>query len=124
MLNISRGHYIYINKYIQIIMTKIMQNAFINSIGTVAYIALVASFMFFTRDILPKEDTIFVIVSILLLFVCSAAITGFLVFGKPIMLYIDGKKKEAVKLLSYTIFIILLITLLFFSFLIAFNNLF
>lgn len=105
-------------------MAKIIQNAFINSIGTVAYIALVASFMFFIQDALPKEDTIFVMISILLLFVCSAAITGFLVFGKPIMLYIDGKKKEAVRLLSYTIFIILLVTLLFFSFLIAFNNLF
>lgn len=105
-------------------MEKTIQNAFINSIGTVAYIALVASFMFFIQDALPKEDTIFVMISILLLFVCSAAITGFLVFGKPIMLYIDCKKKEAVRLLSYTIFIILLITLLFFSFLIAFNNLF
>jgi len=80
--------------------------------------------MFFIQDALPKEDTIFVMISILLLFVCSAAITGFLVLGKPIMLYIDGKKKEAIRLLSYTIFIILLVTLLFFSFLIAFNNLF
>ncbi len=105
-------------------MEKIIKNAFINSIGTVAYISLVASFMFFIQDAIPKEDTIFVMISMLLLFVCSAAITGFLVFGKPIMLYIDGKKKEAVRLMGYTLLIILLITLIIFSLLILFNNLF
>lgn len=117
-------HYIYINKHIQIIMAKIIKRALINALGTVAYIILVASFMFSMQDITPKEDTIFVITSVLLLFVCSAAITGFLVFGKPVMLYIDGKKKEAVRLLGYTIGIILLITLIIFTSLIAFNNLF
>jgi hypothetical protein len=60
----------------------------------------------------------------LLLFVTSAAITGFLVFGKPVMLYIDGKKREAVSLLGYTIGILFLITLVVFIFLIAYNNLF
>ncbi len=60
----------------------------------------------------------------LLLFVTSAAITGFLVFGKPAMLYIDGKKKEAISLLGYTIGMLFLITLIVFIFLIAYNNLF
>jgi hypothetical protein len=105
-------------------MTKVIIRALIDAIGTVAYVVLVASFMFSLQGLSPKEDTIFVIASMLLLFVCSAAITGFLVFGKPIMLYIDGKKKEAVSLLVYTIGILFLITLIIFFLLIASNNLF
>jgi len=105
-------------------MTKIITRALINAIGTTTYIILVASFMFSLQTIVPKEDTIFVIASILLLFVCSAAITGLLIFGKPVMLYIDGKNKEAVSLLGYTIGILFLITLFIFIFLIIYNNLF
>jgi hypothetical protein len=117
--------YNYINSRNAIItMTKVIIRALIDAIGTVAYVVLVASFMFSLQGLSPKEDTIFVIASMLLLFVCSAAITGFLVFGKPIMLYIDGKKKEAVSLLVYTIGILFLITLIIFFLLIASNNLF
>ncbi|MDD5023266.1 MAG: hypothetical protein PHU63_03800 [Candidatus ainarchaeum sp.] len=104
-------------------MTKIITRALIDSIGTVAYVILVASFMFSLQGLSPKEDTIFVIASMLLLLVCSAAITGFLVFGKPIMLYMDGKKKEAVSLLGYTIGMLFIITLMIFFLLIVFNNL-
>jgi len=39
----------------------------------------------------------------LLLLVISVAITGFAVFGKSIMWYLDGKKKEAPSLLFLTI---------------------
>ena len=105
-------------------MTKIRARAFIDAIGTVVYIILVASFMFSLQDLAQKEDTIFVIASALLLFVCSAAITEFLVFGKPVMLYLDGNKKEAVSLLGHTIGILFLITLIIFIFLIMYNNLF
>lgn len=104
-------------------MTKLITRAFIDALGTAAYIVIIASFMFNIQGLAPKEDTVFVISSVLLLFVCSAAITGFLVFGKPVMLYIDGKKKEAVSLLGYTIAILFLITIIFFIFLIIYNNL-
>jgi hypothetical protein len=57
---------------------------------------------------------IIVPMAMLLLFVCSAAITSFLVFGKPVMLYIDGQKKEAVSLLAYTLGIMALITIVLF----------
>ncbi len=60
------------------------------------------------------ENEIIIPISMLLLFVCSAAITGGLVFGKPVMLYIDGKKKEAVSLLLHTIAMLFLITIVFF----------
>lgn len=102
-------------------MEKVIKRAFLDAIGTVAYVILVASLMFSLQGVLPKEDTVFVMASFLLLFVCSAAITGFLVFGKPVMLYMDGKKKEAVSLLGYTIGIIFLITIILFVSLITYN---
>jgi len=39
----------------------------------------------------------------LTLFVLSAAVTGALVLGRPILLYLDGKKAEAVRFFGYTL---------------------
>jgi len=106
-------------------MAKIITRAFIDAIGTAAYIILVVSFIFSLQMFSSQpEKTVLIPISMLLLFVCSAAITGFLVFGKPIMLYIDGKKREAVSLLGYTLVILGLITLISFIFLIAYFSLF
>lgn len=101
-------------------MDKIIKRAFIDSVGTAAYIVLVMSFIFSLRILPEPEGAIIVPIAMLLLFVCSAAITGFLVFGKPVMLYIDGKKKDAVMLLGYTLGLLVLITLIVFIFLIAY----
>ena len=105
-------------------MNKIIKRAFIDSFGTAAYIILIVSFIFSLQIFSEKKDIIIIPIAMLLLFVSSAAITGFLVFGKPIMLYIDGKKREAVSLLGYTLGILFLITLMSFIFLIAYYNLF
>ena len=67
------------------IMNKIIKNALIDSFGTAAYIVLVVSFIFSLRILAPKEDTIIIPIAMLLLFVFSAALTGTLVFGKPIL---------------------------------------
>lgn len=45
----------------------------------------------------------------LLVFVISAAVMGLLIFGKPILLYLDNFKKEAVSLLFYTLSFLILI---------------
>lgn len=106
-------------------MDKIIKRAFIDSFGTAAYIILVVSFIFSLQSLFSeKKDVIIIPISMLLLFVSSAAITGFLVFGKPVMLYIDGKKREAISLLIYTLGILFLITLISFIFLITYYNLF
>ena len=99
-------------------MNDILKRAFLNSIGTAVYIVLVVLFIFSMQAFQDQPDNIIIPIAMLLLFVCSAGITGFLVFGKPIMLYIDGKKKEAVLLLGYTLAILFLITLIAFVFLI------
>ena len=100
-------------------MKSLLKRALINALGTAVYIMLIASFMFFLQSSFSdQEDTILTVVSALLLFVCSATITGFLVFGKPAMLYVDGKKKEALTLLGYTIGMLVFMTLLAFMVLI------
>lgn len=49
-----------------------------------------------------EDKEIITPIVVLLLLVFSALVTGVLVLAKPLMLYIDGKKKEGVKLLFYT----------------------
>ena len=106
-------------------MDRILKRAFIDAVGTAAYIILVVSLIFSLQAFSQEpEETIIIPIAMLLLFVCSAAITGFLVFGKPAMLYIDGKKKEAVLLLGYTLAILFLITIAAFISLITYFNLF
>lgn len=102
-------------------MERVVKRAFFDAIGTFAYVVLVALFMSYLQGFAPEEDTILSAVPFLLLFVCSAAITGFLVFGKPVMLYLDGKKKESVLLLGYTLGVLFVITLVSFAFVILYN---
>ena len=102
-------------------MNKVIKSALIDSFGTTAYIILVISFIFSLRFLAPKEDTIIIPIAMLLLFVFSAALTGTLVFGKPILWYIDGKKKEAISLVGYTLGFLFIITILVFMILIAFQ---
>ncbi|PJE50742.1 MAG: hypothetical protein COV29_03345 [Candidatus Yanofskybacteria bacterium CG10_big_fil_rev_8_21_14_0_10_36_16] len=85
---------------------KIVKTALINTLLTAGYVILVASFMFYAPRILNFDkgpDTVFAPILMLLLFVLSAAITGWLVFGKSVMWYLDGFKKEALSLLSHTL---------------------
>jgi len=94
-------------------MNKIWKTAIINSIATAAYVIAVACFMYFGTMIkLGRANTVLVPIALLLLLVFSAALTGFLILGKPAQLYVDGKKKEALSLLTYTLIAFSIITFL------------
>jgi hypothetical protein len=58
-------------------------------------------------------------IAILLLLVLSAAVMGLLIFGRPVILYLDGRKKDAFKFLGYTIGSLFLITIIFLAILIS-----
>lgn len=74
-----------------------------NALGTALYVFLVSQLMIHSEQLFGKiENNLLAPMVFLLLFVFSALITGYLVLGKPIMMYIDGQKKEAVRLLFYT----------------------
>lgn len=91
---------------------EIIRHALINALGTAVYVIIIASFMFFaSQGIFGENPSIFVPITMLMLFVFSAALTGFLIFGRPIMWYLDNKKKQAFSLFVYTLTIFLMIIL-------------
>jgi hypothetical protein len=76
----------------------------LNAFGAFAYIAAVVTLMSNLEKLAgPDDHGILAPLVFLSLFVLSAAVMGMLVFAAPVMLYIDGKKKEAVRLLAWTI---------------------
>lgn len=77
--------------------------SFINALGVLVYVSGVALIMFNMEHAFDNEPSFLVPVLMLLLFVTSAAITGSLVLGKPVMLYLDNQKKEALIFLASTL---------------------
>jgi len=86
---------------------KFTENLIVRSlfqaVAVIFYVMLVAGFMFNAERVIGKVQTFWGPVAFLLLFVVSAAVTGYLVLGKSLMWYLDGFKKEAVKLAFLTV---------------------
>ena len=93
----------------------ILKYALLNALGTAFYIVLVASFFFYGLKRLGPGETVLIPMAMLMLLVLSASLTGALIFGRPVMWYVDGKKKEALSLLGYTLGFFLVITLVAFG---------
>jgi hypothetical protein len=70
---------------------------------SIIYIFCVGIFFKTAEFLLGKVDNFFSPVIVLMLFVLSAAIMDILFFGRPVQLYLDNQKKEALTFLSYTI---------------------
>ncbi|MDD2758132.1 MAG: hypothetical protein PHD72_02010 [Patescibacteria group bacterium] len=84
-------------------MKNLQLAAFFNALGVSVYVAIVVLIMQNAERIFGKVDNLLGPVTLLMLFVVSAAITGALVLGKPVLYYLDNKKAEAVKLFLYTV---------------------
>lgn len=88
-----------------------MKYALIDALATAVYVAVVASFMYLAgQGMIGTSKSVLIPIAMLMLFVFSAALTGTMMFGRPIMWYLDGKKKDALKLLVHTLGIFMLIT--------------
>lgn len=86
------------------IIKKLWMFGFLDALGTIIYIALVATVMSNANRWFGGPDIpILTPIAVLSLLVLSAAIVGALVLGRPVMRYLDGQKSEAVKLFLYTI---------------------
>ncbi|MFA5155139.1 MAG: hypothetical protein WC453_01775 [Patescibacteria group bacterium] len=81
---------------------KLFWRGALDALGTVAYVALVSLVMNNAERFFGTTKTVVGPIAFLLLFVFSALVTGGLILGKPLMMYLDGQKKESVKLLLYT----------------------
>lgn len=94
-------------------MTGIRKIAFLNALATAAYIILVGAFMYYGGQIkIGRNNAFLAPIALLMLFVFSAALTAFLVFGRPAIWYLDGKKKDALELLFTTLAFFSVITVL------------
>ncbi|MDD3101535.1 MAG: hypothetical protein PHE59_00070 [Patescibacteria group bacterium] len=84
----------------------------LNAIGVAVYVIGISFILRNGDKIFSKMDNFLAPVAFLLLFVLSAAITGMLVLGKPLLLYSENRKSEAIKMFFYTIGWLFLITLI------------
>jgi len=93
---------------------NIIKYAVINAFLTALYIIVIASFLFYAPKFFGSDkanNTVLVPIVMLSLLVFSAAFVGSLIFGRPVLWYLDGKKNETISLLAYTLGIFLIITI-------------
>lgn len=83
-------------------MGSINKTGFLNALGALIYIAIVATIMQNGDKLFGQMNNFIGPIAFLLLFTLSAVVVGGLILGKPLMLYLDGKKKEAVSLFLTT----------------------
>lgn len=78
--------------------------SFWGAAGVLVYVSLVAWIMNHSAAWFGnKPDNFLAPLLVLLLFVTSATITGLLVLGRPVNLYLEGHKKEAWTMLFWTV---------------------
>jgi hypothetical protein len=93
---------------------QIIKYALVNALWTVLYIILIAILFNSTQSFHIPEPNVLIPVVMLLLFVFSAALTGSLILGRPILWYLEGCKSDAFKLFGYTLVVLLVVTTLIF----------
>lgn len=95
----------------------------LSATGVLTYIFLVASFMNNANDWFGVDDQgIVAPMAVIMLFLFSALVTGGLVLGRPILLYLDGQKKNGIKLLLFTGAGLFVMLILIFSLLLFLNK--
>jgi len=91
--------------------SKLIISSMLHSLSVLVYILAVAFFFNHANQWFGKEDKFLTPVAALMLFVLSAAVTGSLVMAKPVLLYLDGQKSDAVKFFLLTLGWLLILTL-------------
>ena len=98
--------------------TEIIKHALLKAVLTALYVMIIGSLMYLANNNTSDPGpNILIPIAMLMLLVFSVALIGWLMFGKPVMLYLDKKKKEAISLLTYTLFFFMLLTLIVLAFL-------
>jgi hypothetical protein len=92
-----------------------MKRGFLQALGVALYCLLIGIFFWQAQYIFPKFNPPFGPMAMLLLLSFSVLICGVIVFYKPYLMFFDGKKKEAVRLVVGTagwLFVFLLLAFL------------
>ncbi len=92
---------------------NIIKNAALDAGVTALYVTAIGSFLFYAPKVFgpASAHTALIPIVMLLLLVFSAALTGLLMFGRPILWYLEERKQEAFSLLIATLGIFLIITI-------------
>ena len=106
------------SKWYDICMSK---NPYLNALLASAYIAVVASVMFFgTQNAGPVEDSVLAPIAMLSLLVLSVAVMGYLFFFQPVQLYMTGRAEEAGTFFLKTVGVFALVTSIFLALILVF----
>jgi len=104
------GQHLFHKKFMK--KTNLVVSGLLNAFLAVAYISLVAVIMSNGDKIFGSgPDTFVAPIIFLLIFVISAAVTGYLIIGRPALLYLDNQKSEARKLFKFTVLFLILFAL-------------
>lgn len=99
-------------RYNDLMEWNIVKSGVRNALLASVYVTAVGLFMSRASMIFGEKDTAVTPVAVLMLLVFSAALMGILVFGQPLIWYLDGKKKAALNLLGYTMAALLALMIL------------
>jgi hypothetical protein len=81
----------------------LIKHSFLNALATTVYVLLLSMIMSRLENVVDRVGEPFAPMVFLLLFILSAAVTGSLVVGRPIMMYMAGEKADAIRLFVYTL---------------------
>ena len=89
------------------------RRAVVNTGAAAAYVAAVGAFLYYAGQARSgSPSTPLIPIAMLMLLVFSAALTGALLFGQPVLWYLDGRKRDALSLLLATLASFLLFTVI------------
>jgi hypothetical protein len=89
------------------------KNPIINALSASLYIIFIVTVMnWITQPLKNKPDTFFAPVTMLSVLTLSVVVMAFLFFYQPLQLFIEGKKKEAIKFFIKTVIMFAIFTAL------------
>jgi hypothetical protein len=96
-----------------------MAHSFGHAVLVVVYVSIVAWVMQHAQAWFGPAKTVFAPTAFLMLFVLSAVVVGSVVLGRPVLLYAEGQKKEALKFFGFTVLWLFALTIVAFLVLVA-----
>jgi hypothetical protein len=87
------------------------KNPIVNGLVATLYIVVLVLVMTFGIRLMGPQDTFMTPIAMICLFTLSAAVMGYVFCYQPIMLFVEGKKKQAVQLFLQTVAVFGIITL-------------
>jgi hypothetical protein len=97
------------------------RNPILNALAAAAYIAVVASILFFGQTLAPTEDTVLIPITMISLLVLSVLVMALCFFYQPALLFGAGETRAAIALFAKSagtfaiIAVLLLITMIVFT---------